>query len=118
MKQEQFLHVVDRDEAERSFRAALGDISPRRTEVVALDEALGRVLAEDVASPVDVPGFDRSNVDGFAVRAADTFDASEQSPRRLDLDPIAVAMGSVHPGAVRPGAAIAIPTGGVVPRGA
>ncbi len=62
MKQEQFLHVVDRDEAERAFRAALGDLSPRRTEVVALEEALGRVLAEDICSPIDVPGFDAGQV--------------------------------------------------------
>jgi len=118
MKQEQFLHVVDRDEAERSFRAALGDLSPRRTEVVALDEALGRVLAEDVASPVDVPGFDRANVDGFAVRAHDTFGASEFAPKKLRLLGARVAMGAVPSAAVGPGSAMAIPTGGVIPRGA
>jgi putative molybdopterin biosynthesis protein len=66
--QEQFLHVVDRDEAERRFRAAV-DLAPRGIEPVALDEALGRVLAVDVTSPVDVPSFDRANVDGFAVIA-------------------------------------------------
>src|SRR5215831_9053196 len=118
MKQGQFLHVVDRDEAERSFRAALGDVSPRRTEVVALHEALGRVLAEDVCSPVDVPGFDRANVDGFAVRAHDTFGASEFAPKQLRLLGARVAMGAVPSAAVGPGSAMAIPTGGVVPRGA
>src|SRR6185436_5350305 len=118
MKQEQFLHVVDRDEAERSFRAALGDLSPRRTEVVALDEALGRVLAEDVCSPIDVPGFDRANVDGFAVRAQDTFGASEFAPKKLRLLAARVAMGAVPSAAVGPGSAMAIPTGGVIPRGA
>jgi putative molybdopterin biosynthesis protein len=118
MKQEQFLHVVDRDEAETSFRAALGDLSPRRTEVVALDEALGRVLAEDVCSPVDVPGFDRANVDGFAVRAQDTFGASEFAPRKLRLLAARVAMGAAPSVAVGPGDAMAIPTGGVIPRGA
>jgi putative molybdopterin biosynthesis protein len=117
MKQEQFLHVVDRDEAERAFRAALGDLAPR-TEVVALHEALGRVLAEDVCSPVDVPGFDRANVDGFAVRAHDTFGASEFAPKKLRLLGARVAMGAVPSVAVGPGSAMAIPTGGVVPRGA
>ena len=48
---------------------------------VPLDAALGRVLAADVVSPVDVPSFDRSNVDGFAVVAEDTFGASEEVPR-------------------------------------
>jgi len=79
-EQEQFLHVVDRDEAERRFHAAL-DLTPRGVETVAIDAALGRVLAADVLSPVDVPSFDRSNVDGFAVVAADTFGASEEAPR-------------------------------------
>ena len=65
-EQEQFLHVLDRDEAERRFRAAI-DLAPRGIETVPLDAALGRVLAADVTSPVDVPSFDRSNVDGFAV---------------------------------------------------
>ena len=54
-------------------------------EPVALDAALGRVLAADVVSPVDVPSFDRSNVDGFAVVAEDTFGASEEVPRRVRL---------------------------------
>src|ERR1700679_3337518 len=79
-EQQQFLQVLDRDEAERRFRAAL-DCTPRGTEIVALDAALGRVLAADVVSPVDVPSFDRSNVDGFAVVAEDTFGASEDAPR-------------------------------------
>ena len=79
-EQEQFLHVLDRDEAERRFRAAI-DLTPRGIETVPLDAALGRVLAADVISPVDVPSFDRSNVDGFAVVAEDTFGASEEAPR-------------------------------------
>lgn len=118
MKQEQFLSVLDRDEAERRFRGALGPLGPLGVEEVPLAEALGRVLAEDVQSPVDVPGFDRANVDGYAVQAADTFGASEQDPRRLRLEPEVVVMGAVPAGAVEPGAAMAIPTGGVVPRGA
>ena len=71
-EQEQFLHVLDRDEAERRFRSVL-TLSPLGSEQVPLDTALGRVLAADVASPVDVPSFDRSNVDGFAVIAAGAF---------------------------------------------
>src|SRR5262249_4124006 len=70
MQQEQFLDVLDRDEAERRFRAAL-DLRPLEAEEVPLAELLGRVLAEDVVAPVDVPSFDRSNMDGFAVRAED-----------------------------------------------
>ena len=79
MKQRQFLEVLDRDEAERRWRAAIR-VAHAGIEEVALAEALGRVLAEDVRAEVDVPGFDRSNMDGFAVRAADTFGASEGAP--------------------------------------
>src|SRR6516225_9908771 len=82
MHQDQFLTVIDRDEAERRFRAAL-DLRPLAAEEVALAAALGRVLAADVVAPVDVPAFDRSNVDGFAVRAEATFGASEDRPRML-----------------------------------
>jgi len=63
-EQEQFLQVLDRDEAERRFRAAI-DPSPRGVERIPIDAALGRVLSSDVVSPVDVPSFDRSNVDGL-----------------------------------------------------
>ena len=82
--EEQFLQVLDRDEAERRFRAAI-DLAPRGIEHITLDTALGRILAADVVSPVDVPSFDRSNVDGFAVIAEDTFGASEEVPRRVRL---------------------------------
>ena len=84
MDQDQFLDVIDRDEAERRFRAALR-LEPLGEETVALAEALGRVLGRDVAAGVDVPSFDRSNYDGFAVQAADTFGAGEEAPRALAL---------------------------------
>ena len=115
--QEQFLHVLDRDEAERRFRAAV-DLAPRGIEPVTLDQALGRVLAVDVTSPVDVPSFDRSNVDGFAVVAEDTFGASEEVPRRVRLADEVIHTGIVPKTVVRSGEAVAIATGGMMPRGA
>jgi putative molybdopterin biosynthesis protein len=117
VKQDQFLQVIDRDEAERRFRAAL-DLRPLEAEEVALSEALGRVLAAEVVAPLDVPGFDRSNVDGFAVRAEDTFGVSEEEPRALRLNTESLAPGVMPQAAVRPGTATAIATGAVVPRGA
>src|SRR6516165_9848301 len=84
-RQEQFLDVIDRDEAERRFHAVL-DLRPLEAEEAALSVALQRVLAQDVVAPLDVPSFDRSNVDGFAVRAEDTFEASEDRPRTLRLN--------------------------------
>src|SRR6186713_2509005 len=115
--QEQFLQVVDRDEAERRFRDAI-DVHPRGIETIALENALGRVLATDVVSPVDVPSFDRSNVDGYAVVAQDTFGASEEVPRFVTLAEETVHTAVVPATVVRTGHAVAIATGGMMPRGA
>jgi len=97
MSQEQFLDVIDRDEAERRFRAAI-QCRPLGLEEVPLDDALGRVLARDVVAQVDVPSFDRSNYDGYAVRAADTYGAQEEDPRRLRLLAEVLATGVVPRG--------------------
>ena len=116
-EQEQFLQVLDRDEAERRFRAAL-ELTPRGVERIPLDAALGRVLAADVVSPVDVPSFDRSNVDGFAVVAEDTFGASEEVPRVVRVVNEHIHTGVVPVTTIRSGEAAAIATGGMMPRGA
>jgi putative molybdopterin biosynthesis protein len=116
-EQEQFLYVLDRDEAERRFRAAI-DCTQRGVESVGLDAALGRVLASDVVSPVDVPSFDRSNVDGFAVVSDSTFGASEEIPRCLQLSEETIHTGVVPHTVIRQGTAASIATGGMVPRGA
>src|SRR4051794_22775898 len=116
-EQEQFLDVVDRDTAERRW---WGSLRPRvlAAEDVPLGEALGRVLAADVVAEVDVPAFDRSNVDGFAVRAEETYGAAEETPRRLRLNAEELATGVVPRSPVAPGSATAIATGGMLPRGA
>ncbi len=117
MKQSQFLEVLDRDEAEARWRAAIS-VARVGVDEIALADALGRVLAEDVRADVDVPAFDRSNMDGFALRAADTFGASEEAPRRLALSHETIPTGVAPSGEVAPGTAITIATGGMVPRGA
>ena len=85
---------------------------------VTFSQALGRVLAGDVAAPIDAPPFDRANVDGFALRAADIAGASDSAPRQLRLNGEVIVCG--HPPAleVTPGSATTIATGGVLPRGA
>ena len=115
--QEQFLHVLDRDEAERRFRAAI-DSSPRGRENIPIELGLGRVLAADVISPVDVPSFDRANVDGFAVVSDNTFGASEEAPRTARLIEETIHTGVVPRTALRSGMAMSIATGGMMPRGA
>lgn len=116
-RQEQFLEVVSADEARARFEKHL-DLLPLAGETVTLARALGRVLAEDVVAAVDAPPFDRSNVDGFAVRAADTVGASDGAAKILVLNAEVIACGHAPSLEVGPGTATAIATGGVIPRGA
>ena len=92
------------------------DLSPE-PESVPLAEARGRVLAERIDAAIDVPGFDRASMDGYAVRGRDTFGADEADPVELEL------VGTVHAGAtpdvtVEPGTCAEISTGAVMPEGA
>jgi len=87
------------------------------TERVPLDDARGRVLAERIDAEIDVPGFDRAAMDGYAVRAQDTFEASEVDPITLTV------VGSVYAGErpdaeLEAGDAVEISTGAVVPESA
>ena len=116
-RQEQFLEVVSAEDARARFARHL-DLSPLPSERVTLAAALGRVLAHDVAAPIDVPPFDRSNVDGFALRAADTVGATDAAPKRLSLNAEVVVCGHAPKADVALGTATTIATGGVVPRGA
>ena len=86
-------------------------------EPVALGDACGRVPASDVRGSEALPGFDRSSVDGYAVRAADTFGASESIPGYLRVVG-AVPMGAATSVRVDPATAVTIPTGGMLPAGA
>jgi len=104
----------------RTVSAALAGFRPaRRTTVesVPLELALHRVPAADVAAPGALPGFAKSTVDGYAVRAADTYGASEGLPSYLELAGV-VRMGRAPAVAVAPGGCVAMPTGGVLPGGA
>ena len=87
------------------------------TELVALNAAVGRILAEDIAATEYVPDFDRSTVDGFAVRAKDTFGCSDAIPAILPMQ-AEVFMGQGADFDLNPEECVAVPTGGAVPRGA
>jgi molybdenum cofactor synthesis domain-containing protein len=78
-----FTSTISLDEARRRLDANLRPIS--RIERVGLADAAGRIAASDVASPLDVPPFARSAMDGYAVIASDTVSASRQTPVTLDL---------------------------------
>ena len=92
------------------------DVDPD-SESVPLEDARGRVLAERIDATIDVPGFDRASMDGYAVRGADTFGADEADPAVLSL------AGEVHAGEepsvrVESGTAVEVSTGAVMPPGA
>jgi len=116
-RQEQFLEVISADEARTRFERHL-DITPLPGESVPLTRALTRVLAHDVVAAVDAPPFDRSNVDGFALHAADTVGAGDTTPKILRLNAEVIASGDSPKLTVERGTATAIATGGVMPRGA
>ncbi|WP_319405278.1 gephyrin-like molybdotransferase Glp [uncultured Desulfosarcina sp.] len=90
---------------------------PVDTETVALAECLGRVLAEDAYSDVDIPEFNRSTMDGFAVKASSTFGASEANPAYLTVRG-QIRMGAQPDFSIGPGDAARIATGGMLPEGA
>jgi molybdopterin molybdotransferase len=98
----------DRTRVAEALETVLDAISGHdRTERVALGRADGRTLAETVTAPTPVPGYDRAAMDGFAVRAEDTFGASDRSPEQLRVDD-----------AVGPGTATRVHTGSELPPGA
>ncbi|MFO0878637.1 MAG: gephyrin-like molybdotransferase Glp [Gemmataceae bacterium] len=109
-----FRDRVDVDE----FLAALdARLRPLPVETVPLAEAHSRVLAEEIIAPVAVPAFDRAAMDGYALRAEETFGAGSYNP--LELAVIGEALpGRPYAGMVAPGTAIRIMTGAAIPSGA
>jgi molybdenum cofactor synthesis domain-containing protein len=116
-EQDQFLSILSREDALARFEA---ELFPRSiaSQWRPLADALGQALAADVVSPIDVPPFDRSNVDGFAVRSADLASAGEATPVRIVLNDETIACGTAPMQPVSSGTATSIATGGPVPRGA
>ncbi|HYA86927.1 MAG TPA: gephyrin-like molybdotransferase Glp [Nitrospirota bacterium] len=108
--------VVTREEALRILNEqfVLPDFS---TEDVSISSALSRVLANNITSPSDLPEFDRSTMDGYAVNSADTFGAAESRPAFLHVVGD-ILMGTMPDRALVKGEAMKIATGGALPRGA
>ena len=98
-------------------RVVAGLIEPREPINVPLADALGLVLAADVAAPLSLPGFDNSAMDGYAVMADDVADASDEHPVKL---PVAedIPAGRTDLLTLEPGTAHRIMTGAPVPAGA
>jgi len=87
------------------------------TELVLLEKTPGRILAEEIVADIDLPGFSRSTMDGYAVCASSTFGASEENPAYLNVVG-SIAMGESPSFSVEQGETARISTGGMLPKGA
>ncbi|MGL4392387.1 MAG: molybdopterin molybdotransferase MoeA [Fusobacteriaceae bacterium] len=108
-----FLSVVSLDEAKKIMKENF-DLKLCEEEI-SLEDSLGRTLAQNIISQINIPSFDRSSVDGYAIRAEDSYSANENTPTLLKV------MGSVEMGknselSIKNGEAIYIPTGGMLPK--
>src|SRR2546430_12242615 len=104
-------------ELEEALLRILAAVSPAASEPVPLSHAHGRVLAQNMISAIDLPLFDNSAMDGYAVRAEDVATASLESPTRLRLAG-KVAAGETFKGQVTAGTCVRVFTGAALPPGA
>jgi len=112
----EFLTLLPPDEAREKLFSHLPTPEPA-SEIIDVSSTLGRVIAEDVRAPHPLPDFRRSTVDGFAVRAKDTYGASDSLPAYLVLAG-EVPMGDAPKFSLEPGECMTIHTGGMLPEGA
>jgi len=108
--------VISREEALKTLEAHLR-VPPPVAEKIHVSRSLGRVIAEEIPSPEELPEFDRSTMDGYAVRSADTFGATESLPALLKVTGD-ILMGTMPKRGIAKGEAMKIATGGALPSGA
>ena len=108
--------VTSREETLTTLEAHLR-VLPPVAEKIHISQALGRVIAEDILSPEELPEFDRSTMDGYAVRSADTFGATESLPALLKVTGD-ILMGTMPEKGIVKGEVMKIATGGALPSGA
>ena len=113
MKRKEFHELISIEKAERILKSIIHG----STEVAVLDQAYHRILAEDVVAAIDVPSFDRADMDGYAVRAADTYTAREEEPVQLAIKGV-IHAGHVPALSISGGVAAEIATGAMLPDGA
>ena len=103
--------------ADQALQIVLENVAPLGVERVPILEALGRVLAEDISSSRDIPGFDNSAMDGYAIRAADLVKASEANPVKLAVVET-IGAGQMPTQSVGAGQAVRTMTGAPIAKGA
>ncbi len=110
------LKVVSVETAVETVKKHFSDtVIPK--EEVNLGNAIGRVIAEDIISEENIPAFDRSTVDGYALKACDTYGSGESIPSQLDIIG-EILMGEKAEGEIKDGQCVRISTGGMLPEGA
>lgn len=112
----EFFDVVSVKEAKEKLRDTFKEWKVE-TEEIPLLECTDRVLAEDILSDINVPDFNRSTVDGYAIQSKDSHGASESIPSLLNIVG-EVRMGEIAKGTISSGQAMYVPTGGMIPEGA
>lgn len=113
---EKFLKLIHLNEAVGTLRELMTDLTVP-SETVEISKSLGRVAADDIKAPADMPGFERSAMDGFAVKASDTFGAGESLPAYLNITG-EIKMGKPAELQIKEGETLKISTGGMMPPGA
>jgi len=108
--------VVSREEALKTLESHL-TVLPPVAEKIHISQSLGRVIAGEILSPEELPEFDRSTMDGYAVRSADTFGATESLPALLKVTGD-ILMGTMPEHGIAKGEVMKIATGGALPPGA
>ncbi|GAG20309.1 unnamed protein product, partial [marine sediment metagenome] len=109
-----FKRLLSREEA---LKIILENIQPmERVEQVRIEDAANRVLASDAVAEFNVPPFDRSSMDGYAVRAEDTYGASAFIPMRMRIKGVQHA-GEIFEGMIEQGECVQVATGCPVPKG-
>lgn len=110
------LKVVSTEKAKEIIKENFAEIKARE-EMISVSDCLGRVLYSDITAKENVPAFDRSTVDGFAVKASDTYGSSESMPAQLSVAG-EIFMGEKADMTIHDGECVRIATGGMLPEGA
>jgi len=113
----EFLKIIEAEEAKEIIKNLFDDVYKRESELIPVNNSYERVLSEDIISEIDLPPFDRTIMDGYAIIAEDCFGASEDNPKVLKcID--SIEAGSFSDKILKHGECIEISTGAAIPKGA
>ncbi|ADP77099.1 molybdenum cofactor synthesis domain protein [Methanothermus fervidus DSM 2088] len=112
----EYLQTVELDKAKKIVEELFTNFYTTKIEKINIERAHGRVLAENVYSPIDLPPFDRATRDGFAVKASDTFGANEENPVKLKCIEN-IEAGYIPKNTITEGHCARISTGALIPSG-